>query len=663
MYLPLGRSDHKGVLAKSCVPKCIVTKRVKFRYFSASSYAQCCEFLSSIDWDDFFQLFHDLDSAVDNFQSLLLFLYDNYAPEKTVRMRNSDPPWLSPALKALSDSRDRALSRGNHAKFVCLREKFLSEISKAQVKHYRRLSAGSNSDKWKVINQHRKKPIVTGNIDPQKAHSLNNHFQSFFSPPDIDRFTDHRADSSVPSDNFVTESEVFSLIKSRKSNSAGPDGLPVFFIRSLAYFLAYPLCLIFNACIRSAYFPLAWKRANILPLPKKDSSDFRPISLLPFFSKVLERLVKDKVLIPSLKKEIDARQFGYVPRFGGCTNALVAIRLSTLEFFTEKVDNSVALLTVDLSKAFDSVSHKLLLHTLLERFECSPFALRLIRSFLEHRQQRVCTASCTTPFHDITSGVPQGSILGPLLFALFMDDFPSFVDTKIVMYADDVSIIYKFDSSGPCMLQCIADSIFSWIDSKELCINVNKTKVIFFTRKKCPLPNPVIAINNVPIEEVSCLKILGVFFSSDFRWNDQFPHLYLKCCRALSYIKKIKSSCNNGSVIMQAFFGIVFCHIIYCWPIMCDMSVVHFKKLERLYKTACRWANFRNQPSLRDLLNKSCVKLIKTISINKDSHPLSQFFVHRNPLDTIRYSRTLLPVWRRSALYNNSFVKFYANSV
>ena len=317
---------------------------------------------------------------------------------------------------------------------------------------------------------------------------------------------------------------------------------------------------------------------------------------------------------------------------------------------------------MDLQKAFDTVSHHQLLLTLVNRFGCSPHVVSMIKSFLQNRQQRVRIPSCDTPFNDISSGVPQGSILGPLLFILFLDDIPNFNETKCVMYADDISLIHKFEDIKNCKLQPIVDSLSDWVCKKRLAINVCKTKVMFLSRKSCNASYPDIFINGVPIEVVTSVKILGVIFSNNLRWSEQFSSLYAKCCRAMSYVKKLKSNGNCNDVIMQAFFGIVFCHIVYCWPIMCDLNRKDFKKLEILYKTACRWANLTHHNSLRDLLDRCCVKIIKSICIHKDCHPLSQFFVLRDSKHDIRHSRALLPLRRNSSLYYNSFVRFSSRS-
>ena len=116
-------------------------------------------------------------------------------------------------------------------------------------------------------------------------------------------------------------------------------------------------------CLQSSTFPDAWKKANVIPLPKgKSCTDFRPISILPFLSKVLERVIRDRLLLPVLRGKFDPRQFGFIPNtFGGCTNALVAIRLTILQHLAASSENFCQVLAVDFRKAFDSLSHRILI--------------------------------------------------------------------------------------------------------------------------------------------------------------------------------------------------------------------------------------------------------------------------------------------------------------
>lgn len=245
---PLGRSDHKGVLVKPVKSSPVTTTKVTVRSFSSSSYAKCCEVLASIDWHSWCAHVSqvDIDTMVDSFTFSLSHLYQTYFPEKTVRMRSSDPPWITPSLKAISDARDKALSRGQNGKYICLREKFLSELSKSKAKYFARFSASaSNSKSWASINsQINNNNKTTSSIDEKLAHSLNDKFQSSFSTADIHLFSDSRT-NVTPNPDFsnVTESLIYNLIMKSKSNSSGPDGIPGFFCENFCCIFGHPTCI------------------------------------------------------------------------------------------------------------------------------------------------------------------------------------------------------------------------------------------------------------------------------------------------------------------------------------------------------------------------------------------------------------------------------------
>ena len=653
---PIGRSDHKGIFVKTVANKPVTVTKVKVRSFSPASFAQCYSVLLSIDWNACCLDFDDINEAIDALQFLLLQLYHLFFPEKTVRMRSSDPSWLTPSLKAISDARDRALSRGNYPKYLCLREKFLSEVKKSKMNQFRRMKSSSPADSWKVINAQIKNRHGSSNIDYNKAVELNEDFQSFFSDPDVDSFLEDgpSTPTHIP---LIPETKISELIRSSKSNSVGPDGIPGFFYRKFRDVLVAPLTVLFNRCLQSGTFPTTWKLANVLPLPK-GNGEFRPISILPFLSKVLERLIRDHLLLPSICS-FDSRQFGFIPNsFGGCTNALLSLRLTILQHLSAKSSNSCKILAVDFRKAFDSLSHLSVLNTLVTVFQCNPYIVSMIQSFLKDRFQRVATNGVQASWKAVSSGVPQGSILGPLLFVMYINDLPHLTNTKIIAYADDISLVHLSESSSSSVFQDDIDIFVEWAQNKKLRINEAKTKSLTISGRPTSSSPTHIHVNGTVIEDVPSLKILGMFFSSDNKWDDQFDFLYKKCCRSLSLVRRIRYNCGQGDIVWQAYVGLVFTHISFCWPVICDLKKSHVKKLERLDRVARRWANINFKCDFHQMLDNICTRLIRKVSRFSACHPLSEFFIVRSTDSQIRSRRKLLCFQRRSSVYNNSFIKY-----
>lgn len=653
---PLGRSDHKGIFIKPVTVKPVTVNKVKVRSFSPASFAQCYYALLSVDWDVCCLSFSDIDHAVDAFQYLIRQFYHLFFPEKSVRMRSCDPPWLTPSLKAISDARDKALSRGHYGKFLCLREKFLSEVQKSKLNQQHKIESSSTSEKWKFISKQIKNRSDFSTIDEDKANVLNEQFQSNFTDPDISLFRDIRTSTrhETPS---VSEYQIADMIKRCKSNSVGPDGVPGYFYRKFVHVLVYPLTVLFNRCLQAGCFPSSWKLANVLPL-SKPNGEHRPISILPFLSKILERLIRDHLLLPSINKAFDSRQFGFLPNsFGGCTNALLFLRLTILQHLSAKSSNICKLLAIDFKKAFDSLSHLSILNTLAHDFNCPTSVVAMIEDFLSYRFQRVSVNGIVTSWKSVSSGVPQGSILGPLLFVLFINDLPRLKNSQIVAYADDVTVVHLTDISDELDFQSDIDSFVDWAHKKKLVINDTKTKSLIVSRHSSP-PISNVTINGHIIEEASALKILGVFFSSDNRWDFHVDFLFKKCCRALSLVKRIRFNCTNTEIVWQAYIGLVFSQISFCWPVICDLKNCHFKKFEKLDHIVRRWTSDSSKPTLRFMLDKVCIRLINKVSRFSDCHPLSDFFIVRPINSQTRHQRKLLCYQRKSSFYNKSFVKF-----
>ena len=167
------------------------------------------------------------------------------------------------------------------------------------VRHFQNINSNSSSEQWKSINVQLNRKPKNLPLTHDALDNLNDQFSSVFGASDIHFHKDARPDSSHTRPS-VTEFQVYILMKSYKSNSPGPDGIPGYFYRSFADILAGPLAHVYNRCLNANLFPLAWKLADILPIPK-GKTDYRPISLLPFPSKVFEKIIRDFILLPQLR--------------------------------------------------------------------------------------------------------------------------------------------------------------------------------------------------------------------------------------------------------------------------------------------------------------------------------------------------------------------------
>ena len=523
--------------------------------------------------------------------------------------------------------------------------------------------ADSSKQTWQAINRLNNRSRKNAPISESLADELNSSFGTFFRSPDVD--TTHFSfldDFNPPSSFQISEFEVFKELKKIKSSSSGHDLIKGWVLKRYVHEIALPLSVIFNRCLQECSFPSAWKLATIIPLPK-GKSDFRPISLLPCASKVLERLFVKKFFVPALKSSFNRFQFGFLPTtVGGCCNAVTYARLYILRHLA-LTDGYVRMVHIDFHKAFDRASHSAILSALSSLVYSKPWMLKFLHSYLSNRSQRVRASSgYVSPWLPCTSGVPQGSVIGPLLFALLINNFPSLgPNSKLIAYADDLILLHHVDSSSTDNLQHEIMKIVDWTSQVRLDINVSKFKSITFSRK--PVAPSNLNLHGVTISNDDHLKFLGIIFQSNTKWDSHVSSIIRKASRNMFLVKTLWFHKTPSDIIWQAYLAFVFSIISYCYPSFCDIPISALKKFSVIEKRACRWADRSFSHScFVQRLEDSCVRLITKVASLKSFHPLSDFFLIRPPSSTLRRSRILLVENIKKSFYRNSFVKFSSES-
>ena len=301
-----------------------------------------------------------------------------------------------------------------------------------------------------------------------------------------------------------------------------------------------------------------------------------------------------------------------------------------------------------------NVSHSVILEKLRSKFYVRDNCTGFIADFLRHRRQRVITNSgYSTQWGSIPSGVPQGSIIGPILFATVLNDFEVLDKTR------DVSILHHIGPGDRDKMQEELTNIQSWSVTNSLSINVKKTKSITFSRSLNPI-NEQLLLNGIGIEECTTLRILGLTFDSNMKWKSQCTTAVSKCWRAMSIIRYMRRIGCPDSILAILFNSLVFPHIVYAWPAWCDVSNSEFSRLNPIIKLASKWTGEEmNCSSIRNRLNYSCHKLLKKIKVYYDIHPLSVFFIRSiNQNYSLRNNGCLKPKHFNSSLSRNGIFKF-----
>jgi len=388
----------------------------------------------------------------------------------------------------------------------------------------------------------------------------------------------------------VEPDEVFQKCMSLKSNKApGHDRISAKFIKLAGKEICHSLTKVINCSFESSTFPDTLKHALVTPVYKKgdnlSKNNYRPVSVLTSISKVFESIICDQInafIEPLMSHKLSAYRKSY-----SCEDVL----LRCIEDWKHAVDMNyiVGCVSMDLSKAFDSLPHNLLLAK-LSAYGMSVSSVCMIRSYLSDRFQRVKICNNLSDWRQVKRGVPQGSLTGPLLFNVFINDFilqmEDFCD--VYNYADDNSLSVKHRDVN-VMINTLSDcsiNAVSWFTENNMQANPEKFQVIIFHRERS---NKIISLNvgSTEITSTTTIKLLGVIIDSDFSFDSHVSHLCKKAAKQVNALGRISSylSTNCKMKILQAF---IISNFTYCSLVYHLCGARNERKLEKLQERALR---------------------------------------------------------------------------
>ena len=309
--------------------------------------------------------------------------------------------------------------------------------------------------------------------------------------------------------------------------------------------LVLPLKTIFTNCLRRGLFPEIWKYANVVPVHKKNEKNlkgnYRPISLLPIFGKIFEKLICDSLYSHLVSHELlNPNQSGFRP--GDSTvNQLLSITHTIFKAFDCNPPLDVRTVYLDISKAFDRVWHDGLIYK-FKRCGVSGQLLLLIQSFLKDRKQRTVLNGQSSTWGDISAGVPQGSILGPLFFLVYINDLAVGLKCNDKLFADDTSLFTVVEDSNTAANDMNHDlnSISQWDHAWRMSFNPDPQKQaveLTFSRKKIEIDHPVIHFNDIPVKKVDEHKHLGITLDSKLSFSAHIKSAISKTRKGIGLLK------------------------------------------------------------------------------------------------------------------------------
>ena len=365
----------------------------------------------------------------------------------------------------------------------------------------------------------------------------------------------------------ITEEEIVDIIAALPLKATGHASIPLKFLKIVADIVAVPLCRIINLSFAKGIFPELLKTAKVIALFKTGSTEelnnYRPISLLSIFDKIMEKIVHKQLYAFLEDHEILFKnQFGFRKKTS-TGHSLIEI--------TEKIQESIDSskfgcgIFIDLKKAFDTVNHNILLRK-LEHYGIRGSMLKWFESYLTDRKQYVFYNGVTSDVKGITCGVPQGSVLGPLLFLLYINDLPNISDKlDFFLFADDTNIYYESNDLRDIEKTVNEElkKLSLWLNVNRLALNVGKTNfVIFRAYQKIPDHNVTLLINKKAIIQKDHVKYLGVLLDQHLSWKHQINNVALKISRGIGIIAKLKPFLKD-KLLRSIYYSLVYSHLSY----------------------------------------------------------------------------------------------------
>lgn len=581
------------------VPKPVIND-FTYRDFKRVDPAALNQYLNECDWSEITSGDSSLEAGFECLYRNLYAALNSFVPLKTCKFRKNHYPWFTDHHRALLADRDRLYRRYRRSRlpselleYRIARDRAHEQIEDARLEFYWvRLRGLTDQRKiWKELRHLGVVPDSKPNITNFNAEELNAHFASVsFDPaaPSLSQCLDRlgeerREDCRLGSFDFsdVLLADLSRAVDRSTSQAIGVDDLPQIFIKTAFPSIGTHLCKLFNRSLASSVFPGRWKQSLVLALNKIPSpgclGDFRPISLLCFLSKTLERVVYEQmVLFIDSNRLLNPFQSGF--RTGHSTQTALLKLTDDIRLGKDK-RLLTALILFDFSKAFDSVCHATLLSKLY-RLGFSINVLKWIGSYLAGRSQAVKdNDGSLSSFLPLNKGVPQGSVLGPLLFSLFINDIAEDLDydSRHIVYADDLQVYVRgsFEDLQLTLqkLSRNAERIADWATVNKLSLNVNKTQAIVFGTPKFinrfnELDVKSIPIYNSSVPIVPSVRSLGVVLDAKLNWKEHVLYICKKANRLMYRLNHFRRSTTfplRKHLIQSLLFPIVdYCSLVYC---------------------------------------------------------------------------------------------------
>lgn len=618
-------SDHLPIFIKVPARKYIPKSPIHARNCTTNNIRRFVSSIKENNWDDVLDK-HDVNVAYDIFYNIVDSTYNDCFPYRKITKRGKKKhPWITKGILTSIQRKNKLFKRyiknsteSNKTSYNTYRNKLnhVIRFSKRLYFNNKFYDARNNSkNTWNIINEilhnDRKKstyPASFKNGDQEITNDIDiaNDFNNFFinlGPSLADKITSkgthnefmHKTSHNNSIFTFpVCEEELLNVATAclKPNKAAGYDDFKPGIIKHIIPLITKPLTHICNLSFNTGTFPDSLKIAKVIPIFKKGDADlyenYRPISLLSCFSKIIERLMFNRIFNFLNKYDILCnQQYGFRPHHS--TELALADAVDKLY---SSLDNNRSCLGVflDLSKAFDTIDHTILLSK-LQHYGIRGTTLNWIDSYISNRHQYISYKNTHSHLAEIQCGVPQGSILGPLLFIIYVNDICHVSEiANITLFADDTNIFFESNENENLFHIKVSSELNKfndWFASNKLSLNIGKTNYIVFNTSRNFSWDKDIFMGGKILKEVFSNKFLGVHIDHKLSWGDHISIVCRKVAKNIGILSKLKHYLPQH-ILKTLYQTLVVPHFSYCSIIWSGTRDTNLKPLIILQKKAVR---------------------------------------------------------------------------
>ena len=619
---PVGASDHGVVLSNFvCKWKSRIKPRRNKAYYKGR-YNIISEKLNDMAWQNEFES-KNTEECIQHYINNVKKLVEDNIP--LGRLRDFNEPWMNDSRMRIWRNKQNTWARvqrmgsnRNWKRYKAARDKLRTSMRKARRLYEKNISKDARNNKrsfFKYVNSRLTvRPEITamktrdGNLveeDSEIAEVIVDYFNTIYTDfkgevmPEMEAMTDEKIEDLEITQELVEKK----LEKLNINKSCGPDGIHPHVLQKTAKAMSVPLAIIYQKSLDEGVCPEEWKCANVTPIHKKgdrtDPNNYRPVSLTSQVCKVMESIIRDRI-VEHLERLnlLNNAQHGFRNGRSCLTNLL-----TTLEQWTEIIDEGDCLdiAYLDFRKAFDLVSHEHLLYK-MSKYGIDGKILNWVKDFLKNRTQKVVIRGTSSTTREVTSGVPQGSVLGPILFLIFINDLPLEIISPLSLFADDSKLFSRIvktkskskvvETDNDQKLQKDLNKVVEWAKKWKMEFNVQKCKIMHLGHDN---PRKVYSMDGKVLSTTEEEKDLGVLIDNKLDFGKHINSIVGRANRVLGMIR-VSFACLNIQMFLNMYTALVRPLLEYCVQVWSPYKIGQIKLLERVQRRATRLV-----PQLKDL--------------------------------------------------------------